>query len=629
MAEGRNDPEASPPASHATVSTVSGSSPSTASHHLDLTSPERSPPDSHLPAVYPPPRDAGHYGQATHGGRYGGLQHGGNGHYDRLDSSTSTQRRSNRTPGSSRRSSRDNLINHNTREESRERSPRESRGEYANSFEDAPLDWQASPAGSLGSLEFDNIENLGSMSSVLGELGVQTPFLSPTKDGVSFAKDGAAFGGGVLRRDGSSVYLMSPDKVDAAQDAAAAALSGSNHSARSLGGSRHGAPDAEAEDGGEVPRGFLPPRIAGTPPRGEVMVPRTPREAYRADQVTGGEERGGASDGLNESQHGDSAPMVHNPPLPRNPPGGRRRSRGISGDRSSDDRPSDGPGRTPPRRGGEQEHHGEDSTTPHGSAVLPPLGSPTPPRYGGYHAQGYAYGPGPHGVPPHLSHPLGNDPAAEDHHPAPVAPYGYYYQQYPGHGEGQGGVAYDAGHGGQPYGGGGYGPPDGQGGGGYSPRSQDYRAGGPHGGPHSGDPQQYRGGQDGRDDVRTEGSGGTAAASEPGGVGGGGGEGPAGGTPRRSPDSFILEVSFVFCRARRDDGTNGAWSVLAGETWKGVMEAQEPVLAERELERLLSSLSGLEVVVEGSERERLRRLHEAGVSFGIFRVLEVLDDFFA
>ena len=268
--------------------------------------------------------------------------------------------------------------------------------------------------------------------------------------------------------------------------------------------------------------------------------------------------------------------MVHNPPLPRNPPRGRRRSRGISGDRSSDDRPSDGPGRTPPRRGGEQEHHGEDSTTPHGSAVLPPLGSPTPPRYGGYHAQGYAYGP-PHGVPPHLSHPLGNDPAAEDHRPAPVAPYGYYYQQYPGHGEGQGGVAYDAGHGGQPYGGGGYGPPEGQVGGGYSPQSQDYRTGGPGG------PQQYRTGQDGRDDVRTEGSGGTAASSDPGGVGGGGD--PAGGTPRRSPDSFILEVSWssagkrettarrgLECSRRRDleesDGGSGASACRerAGET---------------------------------------------------------------
>merc|ERR1719223_2085016 len=107
---------------------------------------------------------------------------------------------------------------------------------------------------------------------------------------------------------------------------------------------------------------------------------------------------------MSGSQHGDSAPMVHNPPLPRNPPRGRRRSRSGSRAHSSDDRPR------PDGRHVEQDHYGggETTTTPHGSAVLPPLGSPTPPRYGGYHG-GYSYGP--HGAPPpHLGHPL-SDPA--------------------------------------------------------------------------------------------------------------------------------------------------------------------------------------------------------------------------
>lgn len=162
-------------------------------------------PDSRLPTAYPRPRPdgGGRYGERygghqQYGGhqRYGGQsqQYGGRRHeeerqYERLDSSTSTQRRSNRSTPRDR-----------PRRPSRVDDPGMGRGGTSGggaSFPGAASfdclgggmagghhgGHHLSPANSLGSLGFDAIENLGSMGSMLGELGVQTPFLRPAKDG--------------------------------------------------------------------------------------------------------------------------------------------------------------------------------------------------------------------------------------------------------------------------------------------------------------------------------------------------------------------------------------------------------------------------------------------------------------
>ena len=88
---------------------------------------------------------------------------------------------------------------------------------------------------------------------MLYELGVQTTLLSPTKDGRP---------------------TPSPGEVEAARDAATAAVSG---------GPARGCVGGEAGVGG-APPGFLPPRAAGCPPRGEVRAPRTPPEAFRTGE---------------------------------------------------------------------------------------------------------------------------------------------------------------------------------------------------------------------------------------------------------------------------------------------------------------------------------------------------------